>query len=258
MAQPAMKILVVDDEPSILKMVGKRLETEGYQVLVAMDGEEGLKKAQTENPDLVILDLMLPKLNGYEVCTLLKQNPRFGKIPIIMLSARTQEKDEKFGLECGADAYVAKPFENKDLMDRIKALVKKPGGFTLIELMLVIIIIAALAAMVVPRLAGRSEEAKISIAKADITGNVALALRLYEVDNGRYPNTEQGLQALLTKPTSPPVPKNWKGPYLEQDPIDPWGKQYLYRFPGSHPPKDYDLYSVGPDGAEGNDDIANW
>ena len=132
------------------------------------------------------------------------------------------------------------------------------GGFTLIELMLVVIIIAALAAMVMPRLAGRTEEARRGVAQADIQGNIALALKLYEVDNGRYPSTEQGLAALLQKPTAPPTSNNWKGPYLEQEPIDPWKKPYLYRYPGAHPPRDYDLYSVGPDGAEGNDDVTNW
>jgi len=135
---------------------------------------------------------------------------------------------------------------------------RRAAGFTLIELMLVVIIIAALAAMVMPRLAGRTEEARREVAKADIQGNIALALKLYEVDNGRYPTTEQGLAALLQKTTSPPVPQNWKGPYLEQEPLDPWKKPYLYRYPGSHPPRDYDLYSLGPDGAEGTDDITNW
>ncbi|MBI2496278.1 MAG: type II secretion system major pseudopilin GspG [Candidatus Omnitrophica bacterium] len=131
-------------------------------------------------------------------------------------------------------------------------------GFTLIELMLVVVIISALVAMVAPRLAGRSEEARRGVAEADIKGNLALALKLYEVDNGRYPATEQGLAALLEKPTSPPTPKNWKGPYLEQEPLDPWKRRYLYRYPGSHPPRDYDLYSLGPDGKEGDDDVTNW
>ena len=131
-------------------------------------------------------------------------------------------------------------------------------GFTLIELMLVIVIIGALAAMVVPRLVGRSEEARIGAARADLKGNLSLALRLYEVDNGRYPATEQGLAALMTKPTSPPVPENWKGPYIEQEPLDPWKRQYVYRYPGTHPPRDYDLLSLGPDGKESADDIASW
>jgi general secretion pathway protein G len=131
-------------------------------------------------------------------------------------------------------------------------------GFTLIELMLVIVIISALAAMVAPRLVGRSEEARRGVAEADIKGNLSLALKLYEVDNGRYPSSEQGLGALRDKPTAPPSPRNWKGPYLEQEALDPWKKPYAYRYPGSHPPHDYDLHSLGPDGVESEDDIANW
>ncbi len=132
------------------------------------------------------------------------------------------------------------------------------AGFTLIELMLVIVIIGALAAMVVPRLVGRSEEARIGAARADIKGNLSLALRLYEVDNGRYPTSEQGLAALMSKPTSPPVPENWKGAYIEQEPLDPWKRPYVYRYPGTHPPRDYDLLSLGPDGKESGDDVTNW
>ena len=132
------------------------------------------------------------------------------------------------------------------------------SGFTLIELMLVIIIIGAIATMVVPRLAGRSEEARRSVTEADIKGNLSLALKLYEVDNGRYPTTEQGLGALLQKSAVSPEPRNWKGPYLEQEPLDPWGKPYVYRYPGTHPPRDYDLFSLGPDGVESDDDIRNW
>ncbi len=122
-----VRILLVDDEPSIIKMVGKRLEVEGYDVMVAMDGQDGLKKAQTENPDLVILDLMLPKLNGYEVCTMLKQDGRFQKLPIVMFSAKAQEKDEKLGRECGADAYIRKPFKAQELLDQIRVLIPQPA-----------------------------------------------------------------------------------------------------------------------------------
>lgn len=116
------RILLVDDEPSIVKMVGKRLEVEGFEVLVAMDGQEGLTKARAEQPDLVILDLMLPKLNGYEVCTMLKQDARFQKIPIVLVTARAQEKDERLGMECGANAYVRKPFRAQELLEQIRAL----------------------------------------------------------------------------------------------------------------------------------------
>jgi len=107
-------------------------------------------------------------------------------------------------------------------------------------------------------LAGRSEEARRGIAQADIKGNLALALRLYEVDNGRYPSSEQGLAALVSKPAGAPAPKNWKGPYLEQPPMDPWQRPYNYHYPGSHPPQDYDLFSFGPDGTASEDDIGNW
>ena len=124
------RILLVDDEPSIVKMVGKRLEVEGFDVLVAMDGQEGLTKAQSEHPDLIILDLMLPKLNGYEVCTMLKQDTRYQKTPIVLFTAKTQDKDEKLGMECGANAYVRKPFRAQELLEKIHALIaaSQPSG----------------------------------------------------------------------------------------------------------------------------------
>ena len=122
------RILLVDHEPSIVKMVGKRLEVEGFEVLVAMDGQEALKKAQTESPQLIILDLMLPKMNGYEVCTMLKQDARYQGIPIIMFSAKAQEKDERLGRECGANAYVRKPFQAKELLDQVRALLPGNGA----------------------------------------------------------------------------------------------------------------------------------
>ncbi len=131
-------------------------------------------------------------------------------------------------------------------------------GFTLIELMLVVIIISILSAMVVPRLVGRSKEAKLAAAKADIESNMSLVLDMYELDNGIYPTTEQGLIALINKPTTSPVPANWKGPYLKKLPKDPWGKDYVYACPGMHNKGDYDLFSYGPDGIESQDDIVNW
>ena len=128
-------------------------------------------------------------------------------------------------------------------------------GFTLVELMLVVIIIGVLVAMVMPRLTGRSEEARVGVSKADIDLNIATALKLYELDNGAFPSSDEGLDALLSAPSSA---KNWKGPYLEKKPIDPWGNQYKYRYPGTHRTYDYDLYSLGRDGMESADDVVNW
>ena len=142
-------------------------------------------------------------------------------------------------------------------MIRIKF--NKVNGFTLIELMIVVIIIAALSAMVVPRLSNRSEQAKITVADADINSNIGLALKLYKLDNGRFPTTNQGLNSLLSKPSSSPVPNNWNGPYLETEPLDPWKVEYSYKSPGAHNASSYDLYSIGADGLENTeDDITNW
>jgi general secretion pathway protein G len=127
-------------------------------------------------------------------------------------------------------------------------------AFTLVELMLVVIIISVLVAMMAPRLAGRSEEARVSVAKADVDMNVPTALKLYELDNGAYPTTAEGLSALSSAPSSA---KNWKGPYLEKKPLDPWGNPYQYKGPGTHR-RDYDLYSLGKDGVESQDDVVNW
>ncbi|UCD16136.1 MAG: type II secretion system major pseudopilin GspG [Candidatus Omnitrophota bacterium] len=128
-------------------------------------------------------------------------------------------------------------------------------GFTLIELMLVVIIIGVLVAMVMPRLTGRSEEARIKVAKADIDVNIPTALKLYELDNGVFPTTGEGLAALISAPSSA---TNWKGPYLERKPLDPWGRSYQYKSPGVHRSYDYDLYSLGRDGVESEDDVVNW
>ena len=128
-------------------------------------------------------------------------------------------------------------------------------SFTLIELMLVVIIIGALISMVLPRLTGRTEQARAAAAEADIRANIATALKLYELDNGSFPTSDEGLNALLGKPASA---NNWRGPYLEKKPIDPWGREYKYRCPGEHRTSDYDLYSLGKDGVESADDVTNW
>ena len=134
---------------------------------------------------------------------------------------------------------------------------KSKSAFTLVEIMLVVIIISALAAMIVPRLSGRSEQAKAAVAKADIQGNIATALKLYELDNGTFPTTAQGLAALRERPTTSPLPKSWIGPYLEKDAIDPWGNVYVYSSPGTHR-TDYDLNSKGKDPDSAQDDVNNW
>ena len=131
------------------------------------------------------------------------------------------------------------------------------NGFTLIEILLVVVIIGALSAMVIPRLTGRSEQAKIAAAKMDVESNLATALKLYELDNGFFPVTSQGLQALLDKPSTSPLPENWNGPYIERAPLDPWKKPYVYTSPGEHR-LDYDLSSKGKNEGSDDDDIVNW
>jgi len=116
------KILIVDDEEGIVKVVKMYLEHHRYEVITALDGQEGLEKAKTEKPDLIVLDLMLPKINGYKVCGLLKKDARYAKIPVILFTARAQEKDVKLGEEVGADAYITKPFEPEALLSKIEEL----------------------------------------------------------------------------------------------------------------------------------------
>lgn len=129
------------------------------------------------------------------------------------------------------------------------------------ELLLVVVILGILAAMVMPRLAGRSEQARVARARADLQGTLPLALDLYETDNGAFPTTEQGLAALLAAPASAPLPANWQGPYLKRPAVDPWGHPYHYASPAQRATGagDYDLASWGPDGVEGGgDDVTNW
>jgi len=118
----AKKILLVDDEPHIIMMLENRMKHAGYEVITACDGQEALTKAKKEKPDLIILDLMLPKLDGYKVCRMLKFDEKYKNIPIIMLSARAQEADKKMGETVGADGYVTKPFEPQVLLGKVKEL----------------------------------------------------------------------------------------------------------------------------------------
>ena len=133
-------------------------------------------------------------------------------------------------------------------------------GFTLIEIMVVVVILGILAALIVPKVISRPDEARITAARQDVA-TLAQALRLYKLDNFAYPTTDQGLQALVVKPAAAPIPANWKtGGYLERLPKDPWGRDYRYLNPGRH--GEIDVFSLGADGepgGEGNDaDIGNW
>jgi general secretion pathway protein G len=129
---------------------------------------------------------------------------------------------------------------------------KIKNAFTLVELMLVVTIIGILAALVIPRIAGRSEQARITAVHADLS-SIKTALDAFEVDNGFYPKS---LQDLVQQPSNA---KNWHGPYLDRLPVDPWQNPYVYYYPGKHNANGYDLLSVGPDGKEGtDDDIGNW
>jgi len=119
------RILIVDDEEDILKVLRFRLEANNYEVLSASDGQEGLNKARSEKPDLIILDLMLPKLDGYRVCRMLKFDESYKAIPIIMFTARAQTSDKELGMEMGADAYIPKPFEPEVLLGKMKELLEK-------------------------------------------------------------------------------------------------------------------------------------
>jgi len=131
---------------------------------------------------------------------------------------------------------------------------RRHTAFTLIELLLVLVILAVLAAVVVPKFTGRSDDARNAAAKSDIA-SMGTMLDAFEVDNGRYPATDEGLGALVTQPQNAP---KWK-PYIQQLKNDPWGHPYQYRFPGQNNPNGYDLWSMGKDGRDGGgDDIDNW
>ena len=138
-------------------------------------------------------------------------------------------------------------------MKRIKY---KQSGFTLIEIMVVVVILGILAAAVVPKIMSRPQEARIAKAKNDIT-SLESALNIYKLDNYQYPSTDQGLEALVTRPSGAPQPRNYKKDgYIKKLNKDPWGNAYLYLNPGTH--GELDIYSLGPDGQPSDDDIGNW
>ena len=118
------KVLAVDDDPTIQRLLQVNLEMEGYDVRLASDGEEAVQAAQEFEPDIILLDIMMPKLDGWQVCEKLKADPTFAKTPIVFLSARAQDADVDKGLELGAEAYITKPFDPIDLIDLVEELLR--------------------------------------------------------------------------------------------------------------------------------------
>lgn len=115
------RILIVDDEADLVSVLRIGLEIEGFEVIDAADGEDGLRRAREDRPDLLVLDLMLPKLDGYKVCRALKFDERYRQLPIFILSARSGENDRRLALDLGADAFISKPYDMADLVARIRA-----------------------------------------------------------------------------------------------------------------------------------------
>jgi DNA-binding response OmpR family regulator len=127
MEEQKIHLLLVDDEPDLVQMVSVRLKAAGYEVSTAYDGQEALEKVRKAQPDLMILDLMLPKLDGYKVCRLLKFDEKTRAMPILIFTARAQVEDVTLATECGADAYLTKPFEAKALLAKIQELLVAAG-----------------------------------------------------------------------------------------------------------------------------------
>jgi len=145
-------------------------------------------------------------------------------------------------------------------MKRLSLFPRRASGFTLIEILVVIVILGILAALIVPRVMDRPDQARVTAARADIAAIIG-ALKLYKLDNGTYPSPEQGLEALVKKPERGEIPRNWKsGGYLERLPGDPWGHEYQYLYPGIR--GEIDVFSFGRDGKPGGEDydadIGSW
>lgn len=119
------KVLVVDDEPDAVEVIEFNLKQSGFDVITAPDGEEALRKARAKSPDLIVLDVMLPELDGFEVCKVLRRDPATAGVPIIMLTAKAAEVDRVVGLELGADDYVTKPFSPRELVLRVRKLLER-------------------------------------------------------------------------------------------------------------------------------------
>ena len=138
-------------------------------------------------------------------------------------------------------------------MRKVNHQQRRRGGFSLLELLLVLVILGVLAALIVPKFAGRSQDARLKAAATGVS-SIQTAIDAFEIDNGRYPTAAEGLEALVDEPNNA---DNWSGPYLSLRP-DPWGNPYEYEYPGQQNPNGFDVYSLGPDGRQGNDDIGNW
>ena len=128
MASLAKKVLICDDEPYIIESVSYVVRKAGFEVLTAEDGDESLTKAKSEHPDLIFLDIMMPKLSGYEVCRRLKQDPATRGIHIIMLTARGQQEDEQKALELGADEFMTKPFSPRKMRVKLEEILGSSGA----------------------------------------------------------------------------------------------------------------------------------
>ena len=131
------KILVVEDEPNQVELIEFNLNSEGYEVVVARDGEEALNLAEEENPDLILLDWMLPKVSGIEVCRQLRRSKMTREIPIVMLTARSEESDTMRGLDIGADDYITKPYSIKELLARVRAAMRRPSASVISDQLIV-------------------------------------------------------------------------------------------------------------------------
>jgi adenylate cyclase len=124
---PDQTVLVVDDDPMVVRILQMAFELEGYRVLTASDGEEGLRRGRDDRPDVILLDIMMPKLDGIAVAKALKGDASTASIPVILVSAKTSDDDRKRGLASGADDYVTKPFQQKALVERVKQLIAGAG-----------------------------------------------------------------------------------------------------------------------------------
>ncbi len=118
------KILVVDDEPHIVMMLEARLQKNGFEIATATSGAEALAQVKKSRPDLIVLDVMMPPPNGFEVCRMLKEDPVYKNIPVILLTAKSTERDQSLGVSAGADAYVTKPYTPEELLGQIRELLQ--------------------------------------------------------------------------------------------------------------------------------------